>query len=397
MPGLLARIGRAFAPVAVEESRTIGWVPWNVGGLSAETVTQDRALGLPAVMASVRHIADFGSTLPLKGYRQVGEDRVPMATLPKLFEDLRSAGDLIPWLSCGLASLVVHGNAIGLIIERDGFGFPTSVQWVAKSRVHVDDSSGLGRWFIDGRAVDRSTIVHIPWLTVPGRTLALSPLETYAATVNAGLGAQAYGSQWFDNGGVPPGTFKNSQKTITPAMSEEIRDRLTSSIRTGKPLVYGTDWDFNAISIPPNQAQFVETQKLTANQIAAIYGIEPQEIGGEAANGLTYNNEELRQTKRLANMRPYLTRFEHAFASWLPSAQYVKFNGDAIIRADIKTRYETYQIARQIGLLTVNEERALEELPPVAGGDVAVPAQVQQQAQQAPDNPATVAPIRRIQ
>lgn len=352
------------------EHRSITSVPWNVGGPLASTISQERALALTPVFAANRHITDLGSTLPLKGYRRVGETRQPMPNLPRLFADLETDGLLVPWLSQGLSSLVLRGNAVGLKTATDEFGFPTNVVWVSMDRVHVDDSSGVGQWFIDGRKVSRLDLVHVPWITVPGRTLGLSPIEYYARTINAGLDAQQYGADWFKNGGVPPGKFKNSSKVITADAAEKISDRLVSAIRRRRPLVYGSDWDFEALSVPPAEAQFIETQKLTAGQVAAIYGIDPTEIGGESANSLTYSTEEGRQRKNLANARPYLVRFERAFASWLPNTQYVKFNGDAIVRADIKTRHDVYKIQNEIGLLTVNEQRSLEDLPPIEGGDV---------------------------
>jgi HK97 family phage portal protein len=361
------------------EQRAVTSLPWNYGGTLGGVVSQERALALTPVYAAVRHITDLGSTLPLKGYRRIGDSRQPMPGLPKLFADLETLGLLVPWLSQGISSFVIRGNAVGMIAATDGFGFPTNVVWVSMDRVFVDDSTGAGQWYIDGRPVSRLDIVHIPWLTVPGRTLGLSPIEYYARTINAGLDTQQYGADWFKNGGVPPGTFKNTAKTVSAEAADSISERLVSAIKRRRPLVHGSDWEFKAIAIPPEQAQFIETQKLTANQIAAIYGLDPTEVGGEAANSLTYTNEEHRQTNRLANIRPYLTRFERVFASLLPDRQYVKFNGDAIVRADIKTRHEVYKIQNEIGLLTVNEQRALEDLPPIEGGDVRVPAQTKQQ------------------
>jgi HK97 family phage portal protein len=361
------------------EQRAVTSLPWNFGGALSSTVSQERALALTPVYAAVRHITDLGSTLPLKGYRKIGDSRQPMAGLPKLFADLDALGLLIPWLSQGISSFVIRGNAVGMIHATDGFGFPTNVSWVSMDRVFVDDSTGAGQWYIDGRKVSRLDLVHVPWITVPGKTLGLSPIEYYALTINAGLDTQQYGADWFKNGGVPPGTFKNTAKTVSAEAADSISERLVSAIKRRRPLVHGVDWDFKSIAIPPEQAQFIETQKLTANQIAAIYGLDPTEVGGEAANSLTYTNEEHRQTNRLANIRPYLTRFESVFASILPDRQYVKFHGDAIVRADIKTRHEVYKIQSDIGLLSVNEQRAFEDLPPVEGGDARVPAQTKQQ------------------
>jgi HK97 family phage portal protein len=201
----------------------------------------------------------------------------------------------------------------------------------------------------------------------------LSPIESYALTIVNGLGAQNYGTDWFNNGGFPPGTFKNSAKTVSQEEAEAIRARLVASIRARKPLVHGCDWEYSPVTVPPEQAQFIETLKMTANQVAAIYGIAPDEIGGEAANSLTYANEEHRETRRIADVRPWLVRFESVFSSMLPERQYVKFAADAVVRADLTTRYGAYKIAREIGLLSINEERALEDLPPVPGGNVTAP------------------------
>lgn len=361
-----------------EERRAISGLSWISGADTSTTVNQDRALHLVPVLAAVRHIVDYGSTLPMDGFRKNGEERQEIA-LPKLFADMEKDGRLVGWMGAGLSSMAIRGNAVGLKVTTDGFGFPTAVEWIAMDRVYVDDSSGVGHWFIDGRPVSRSSIVHIPWITIPGRTLGLSPIEYYAETINAGLDSQKYGNDWFRGGGFPPAVFRNNQRTVAPDESDKIRARLSASMRRKEPLVTGSDWEFTPIVIPPEQAQFIETQKLSANQTAAIYGIDPTEIGGEAANSLTYSTEELRQINRAANMRPYLVRFERAFASWLPERQFVKFNINATIRTDHKTRLEIYEIARRIGLLSINEERSLEDLPPVPGGDVHVPAPVQAQ------------------
>jgi len=361
------------------EARSITDVSWIAGGDRRTEVSQTRALHMTPVFSAIRHITDYGSTLPLKSYRKIGEDeRVPI-TLPKLFADLRTDGRLVPWIGQGLASLAIRGNAVGFKINTDGFGFPTQVEWVSMDRVYVDDTTGAGHWFIDGRSVSRLDIVHIPWITIPGRTLGLSPIEHYASTINAGLDSQSYGNDWFKGGGFPPSVFKNTDKVVTDEAATGIRAKLVQAIRRREPLVTGRDWEYTPISIPPEQAQFIETQKLSANQIAAIYGIDATEIGGTAPNSLTYSTEETRQINRAANMRPYLHRFEEAFASWLPSRQFVKFNTDATIRIDTKTRHEVYKLQREIGLRSLNEQRGLEDLPPVLGGDVYVPAPVQAQ------------------
>lgn len=49
---------------------------------------------------------------------------------------------------------------------------------------------------------------------------------------------------------------------------------------------------------------------------------------------------------------------------------YIEFNVSGLLRADQKSRYEAYALGRQWGWLSVNDIRRLENLPPVAGGDI---------------------------
>lgn len=351
-----------------EEQRAITSLPWNYGdSLTTAAVTQERALTLGAVFSAVRLLADEISTLPVKAYRRVGDERRPMGSLPQLFAQLEDDGTLTDWLQECVTSLALRGNAYGYVTARDGMEFPTSIMWLNPSDVDVDDRNpAMPVWFWQGRRINREDVLHIPWFKIPGRTKGLSPIEAYATIVDTGLQAQAYANGWFSAGGVPPGTFKNAAADVKQEDAEIIKARLVSAIRTRQPIVYGKDWDYNAITIPPEQAQFVQTMRMNATQIAAIYGIPPEEIGGEAGGSLTYNTVE-QNSIRLSSrtLRPWLVKLERKFASAMPARQYVKFNADAMVRADIKTRYETYQIAAQIGLLSDDEMRQLEDRQPL--------------------------------
>ena len=54
----------------------------------------------------------------------------------------------------------------------------------------------------------------------------------------------------------------------------------------------------------------------------------------------------------------------------LPSPQYVKFNQDALLQSTTLARYEAHRSALENRWRTVNEIRDIEELPPVAWGDL---------------------------
>lgn len=372
-------------------------VPFDVGGLPYATVTQDRALSLAPVFAACRLLAGTVSTLPLKAYRRVGDERVPMPGLPQLFYQLITDGELVPWLHRCMVSLVLRGNAYGWITARDGFGFPTRIEWLNPADVAVDDSASTARpvWLWRGREIPREDVVHIPWFPVPGRVVGLSPIAQFAEVIGVGLNAQDYGSTWFANGGFPPGTFKNTEKTVTQDQADGMRSLLGRAMRSGQPLVYGADWDYKAISVPPNEAQFIESSRMNATQVAAIYGLPPEDVGGTRGSSLTYATVELNQLDRTLALRPWLVLLESKFASLLPERQYVRFTADAIVRTDLRTRWDVHQVAVGMGARSIDEVRNLEDLPPLPDGQGAkyVTAAVKA-AQTPPQPPAQRAPER---
>lgn len=369
-----------------------GWGP--IDGSTALTLSERGMLSLSYCYASVAHIADFGSTLPLKFFRADGDLRTPMKP-PQLFARKITDGSIGHWLSQAFTSIAIDGNAVGLITEIDGMGFPTDVLWLPRRYYSVDDSRiGSPRWFINGTPVSPFDLVHIPWVSVPGRTLGLSPIEYFASSVNSGSSAQKFAGKWFKNGGFPPAIFKNSKQTFTEDQAAAVSAKLQTSIANGQPLTLGSDWDFTGVNIPPNQQAFIETMNLSATQIAAMYGIDPQEIGGPAEGGLLhYSTDEGRQIKRAQNVRKYIVKVEQVFNSVLPDRQRMAFDIDGSYRADMNTRFTAYNLGLSMGILSRNEIRVKEDLPPIPGGDDYTPQRLS--AQQTPPSPDQAEPSAR--
>ena len=332
------------------------------------TVSAEKASHLAPVYSAIRYIVDFLSTLPVDAYRMDGATRTELNSLPLLLRSQDEPGrpGVGNWIGQAGYGLAVHGNAVGWISETDGFGFPSVVNWLRRDWWSFDETNK--QWYVGGQSVGSSQIVHIPWIVPIGCTLGLSPIEHYAAIVKAGLSAQDY-ADVRRGGGLPPAVLKNSQLTLQADAAAAISDRAAAAFRSGKPFVTGNDWDLNVTVIPPSHAQFIETLKLTASQIAAIYGIDPREIGGEAVGSLTYSTDESRSLNRANDMRPYMVRLENAFNRRLPERQFVKLNVDATFRTDLKTRTDVIGAKLADGRLSLNEARALEDDPPVSGGD----------------------------
>jgi HK97 family phage portal protein len=358
------------------EKRSITSLPWIEGGPgTSQDVSVDRALRLAPVYAAGRVLASNLAAAELRQYRQVGEatQRLPLSSL---FASPSTQGILHDWIWRCVTSMVYRGNAVGLITGRDYLEYPTQVEWLPIDWVQCVDTMPYGPgsfvdpiWYVLGHRVDASELVHIPWFTLPGRVWGLSPIGAFASTVATGLAAQEYTQSWFESGGVPPGTFKNTQQTVDQADAAIIKGRLVDAIRTRQPIVYGKDWDYNSITIPAYEAKFVETLKLTATQLAAIYGLPPEMIGGETGGSMSYSSPEQRQIELVQfALLPWMTKIESHFSMQTPRGQFIKFDADCLIRTDAATRWAIWEKARLIGGMNIDEIRNREDMPPLPNG-----------------------------
>lgn len=357
-----------FAPKATEK-RSDDWSDWAAGGNAPGP--SGNPTGLVPFFAAIRHIVDYLSTLPVDGNRVDGDGRSPMSSLPPLLRRRNDLGDvgLKNWIGQWAYGVAGHGNTVGWTTAVDGFGYPTDVRWLRRIDWNYDEQMRV--WYLYGQPIrDTSRIIHSPWIVPTGCTLGISPADHFKDFWAAGRAAQDY-ADVSRGGGTPPAILKNNVLEIDdPVAARAIQKRARASFASGDPFVAGKAWDLTMLTVPPNQAQFLETLQLTANQTAAIFGIDPREIGGTGADGsITYITDESRGLNRANDLRPYIERFEDMVNRLLPERQYIKLNVDATLRTDIKTRTEVIGLKVADGRMSVNEARALDDQPPVPGGD----------------------------
>jgi len=273
-----------------------------------------------------------------------------------------------------MTSLLLQGNAWGYITGRDGYGLPSGIEWIPPEDVNVTDDEMQpwnpmrARIYVYGRLMDRSELFHVKAFSLPGRIEGISPLRAFALTILSGLEAERYGTDWYMAGGFPPGTFQNNELEVSDEQAQEIRAMLVSTMRRREPLVYGRDWDYKPVVVPPSEAQFIEALRMNATQIASVLNLPPDRIGGTRGDSLTYNTVEQSTLQVIEALRPWLVRLETAFFNLLPTNRYCRFNSDAMLKTDLKTRTEIYDLQRSMGLRSIDEMRDLEDLEPIPGG-----------------------------
>jgi HK97 family phage portal protein len=345
---------------------------------SNETVTIDSALRLSTVWGCVRLLADSVSTLPLHVYR--GDDRQPIPTPPLLARPSADHPELADWLWAVMASLLLRGNAWGVITGRSGSTLlPAQVDLVHPDRVAITTEEGRRVIRIGGKEYAREDLFHVKAYPWPGQLEGLSPIGYARESIGLGLGSERYGARFFASADLPIG-FLETDQPVDQNAADTLRARwaqLGRGNRRGEReiAVLGNGAKFRPLAIAPEESQFIQTQQFNVSTICRIYGVPPEMMGGQTAGHEAYTSPEMRATDLLLwTLRPWLLRIEHAVTGLLPSTQTAKFNAGGMVRATLLDRYQAHKLAIEAGFLTVNEVRELEDrppLPPASGGAVA--------------------------
>ena len=332
-------------------------------------MSQERLLSIAPAYSAIKLISETIATLPLHAYRKSGTQRTPIP-LPLWLAEPVDGSTTVDFIQRGVVSALVHGNAWGM---KSGFGVsgePTGVRWLNPTIVQVDETGPRPLFFVAGREVDRSQLVHVPAVVVPGTLVGISPIRAFASTFDGAEASQTAARDWSKNRHVPGVHLHNNMTTLNPAQIDTLSAHAKNRIRNGEPFVTGKDYELTVMSLPSADAAFLEAIRSSATTTASIFNIPPEMVGGSTGASLTYNTVE-GQTDWLLmfTLRSWIAKFEAAFFRLLPQPQYVKFNVDAFKRVETRTRYSVYQTARQIGMRSINELRALEDLEPIADGD----------------------------
>jgi HK97 family phage portal protein len=333
-------------------------------------VNTDNALRLSAVWGCVRLLADCVSTLPLHAFRD--GSREPLDPPPTLLA--RPSADLeeMPeWLWAGLASALLRGNAFGLIVARAGASQrPTQVELLHPDRVSVATMPDRStQWRLDGRRIDKTDLWHLRGYPFPGNPLGLSPIGYAAQSIGLGLAAEQFGAEFFGDNATPSGVLTSDQRLTRELAAEASETWHIAHKGKRKTAVMGSGVKWQAVSVAPEESQFLESQKFTVAQICRVFGVPPEMVASEAGGSLTYANVEQRDLSLLKYaVAPWLTRFERKLTRAMPRGTFVKFNAAALLRTDLKSRYESYAIGLEQGFLTLAEVRELEDREPLPAG-----------------------------
>lgn len=384
--GTLMRVSRPSDPYNAYRS-------YPVSTTAGQRVDMESASALPAFYGAVSLISNVCGTMPLEivdTRAATGQTIVKGGYLPALLrhapnEDM-SGVDL--WVFV-FACLLMNGNAY-LAKIRDSSGrivelYPLLPQYVAPYRADGGAKTFRVRIYEGVEYIEAdftpNDILHIkgpslpfddPIVGVSAVTLMRHALGTMQAQKE--YQARAYQDGMLTKGllSVPAGM--NVSKQSVDRLKQQFKSA-TQGLRNSHDIaVLHSGASFQAIGMTPEDAQFIETMRWSHTEVATLFNIPSSRLNGDSSTG-TYQNQaqddlafyQQACRPRVEMVEASLNRDPDLFgamSAWIP-----RFDTSAILRADIKTRFEVYQIARDIGAMSANDIRRSEDAPEVEGGD----------------------------
>lgn len=362
-----------------------GWHSSGSVGDSGEAVNDQSALGLSAVWACVNLLSGTIATLPLMVYRPVGGERQVDRANP-LYRVLHDSPNFdqtaVDFWEFVNASLELWGNAYARIERSAGQVrglHPINPALMSVRR--LSNGTLEYRWTEEGKSyveTDR-TMLHIRGFG--GNPLGgMSTLHFGRNTFSLARAIDRSAGGMFKNGLRPSGVL-TFDKWLTPEQREIAESRLAEkfigAVNAGKPLVLegGTKWE--QLTINPEDAQMLESRGFSVEEICRFFGVPPFMIGHtEKSTSWGTGLEQQTLGFQKFTLRRRLKRIEQAIMKQLLTPEeraqgvVVEFNLEGLLRADSAGRASFYREMTFIGAMTINEVRALENLPPVEGGDV---------------------------
>lgn len=346
---------------------------------SGRAVTEQTSLGMPAVWRAVNLLAGTVASLPLHAYRSSEGGRTVQTTgrAASLLETPHPDMTRFELWETVMAHMLLWGNAY-LWLGRNQLGQVVELWPIHPSRVKVGRTSETGRkvYQIDGgeREHDDSSILHLPAFGYDG-VCGVSPIRIAREGIGLALAAEEYGARLFGSGSLATGLLQTEQR-LTPDQADILQERWKTK-RAGlksahETIVLDRGATFTQLTIPPGDAQFIESRRFQISEVARMFGVPPHMLmDTEKSTSWGTGIEQQGIGFVVYTLRPWLTRTEQRITRVLkPEPVYAKFAVEGLLRGDSASRLAFYKGMWEIGALNTDEVRALEERGPVEGGDV---------------------------
>lgn len=337
---------------------------------SGVAVNEDVALAYSAVWACVRLIAETIEYLPWHVYERTpggGREMQPEHPLDHILDYKWN-----PEMDAGRCrrNIVAHALTWGngyAEKERDNAGRVQALWPITPDRVNPDRVRQTGQLVYDisnpsgpNTVLLPDEIFHLAGLGWDG-IMGYSPIMMGAQSIGMGLAMEKFGASYFGSGAMPSGVLTHPGTLSDPAYKRLRDDWAARHNGELKPAILEEGMKWEALSIPPEEAQFLESRKFQVEEICRWYGVPPHKIG--QLERATFNNIEHLAIEFVQNaIMPWVDRLERAANTQLIRRNqrnlHTKITIRSLLRGDLKAQSEFYREMINTGIMTPNEARA---------------------------------------
>lgn len=372
--------------IATPEKWLVDWFAGGRATAAGVPVSEATALHYSPFFAGVNVISGDIGSLPLITYERVdgGKRRAGGHPLYPILHDqanpLMSAMALRQTLQ---GHVLTWGTGYAYIVRRRG---RVEELWPLRpDRIRPDiKDAGPGQVRLTYEYDDPVNNIHATLL--PDEVLAIAGLggdgvrgwsvvRLAREGIALGVATERFGGAWFGNGSRPGGYVKHPGKLGDGAYNRlkasfENRHRGLDNAQRVAILEEGMEWQ--SVGIPPEDAQFLETRRFGVTEMARWLRLPPHKIGDLERS--TFSNIESQGLDYVTSaLRVWFVIWEQAIAIKLLGAEerrrfYVEHLADALLRGDLKTRYDAYAVGRNWGWLSADDVRDKENLNPLPDG-----------------------------
>lgn len=349
---------------------------------SGIVVNEQTALTFSAVWAAVKLLSESVAGLPLQVFESDGKGKTMLKDHP-VYSIVHDTPNPIQtrftFLQTLMTSVLLYGNAYAKIV-KDRFARPVELIFV-----HPDD---ITVHFQDGRLMYQiyrfdnkddvyaaRDMIHILGLSTDG-LMGKGIIKVAQDSIGLGLASESFGNSFFSNGANSELSYE-SPTTLTDEQYTRLRNLLASRSQglenAHKPLLLEGGMTIKQLTIPPEQAQFLQTRKFQVSEVGRWFNL-PSHMLNDLERATNNNIEELSTEFVQYSLMPWLNRIEQEFTRKLfyedeKPQVFAEFNVEGLLRGDIKARTEHYRVMWNIGAYNDNEIRGKENMNPYEGGD----------------------------
>jgi HK97 family phage portal protein len=357
---------------------------------SGQYVTPQTALRASAVLACIRILCEDLSALPLNLYRRTPQGAALAVDDPRfrLLHDSPNSWQTSMELR---EAMILDTLCFGQAFTEKEFG-PNGIEALhplAAGRMvpmnpldlYIPPPVPLFWRYADPRTGQRVLMSDDLWRVsmlapsgyLEGQSLILLAREAIGLL----LAAEEQGARLFAHG-VQSDFVLMSEDGLDEGGRKQLRDafmeRYAGAGNAWLPILLEGGLDAKRIGLTAQESQYLEARQFQLSDIARIFRIPDVLLGISHGRTATFASAEqffLSYTKH--TLQPWCTRIEQSIQRDLiaPSETdlFVKHDLDALMRADLQTRYSAHASGIAAGFLTRNEARRMENLPTLPGLD----------------------------